>query len=165
MKSTIASASALLLAFSGNPGIAAPTVDTLYPYTGPDVPVGDWVDSTVNGNGKGFPRLVEPPAVKPATANPTNNINVISVAYIPNGINIHFQTPFGLGQAPSVHWGTNPGKLDQTATGTSHTYVRRVLDQPLHFEGCSVSANLYVQLRPHASLLRGCGHAVQPVLP
>src|ERR1700722_17292111 len=80
------------------------TVDTMYPYTGPDVPVGDWVDPTVNGNGKGFPRLVEPPAVKPASANPTNNINVISLAYLPKGMNIHFQTPFGLGVAPSVAW-------------------------------------------------------------
>jgi len=27
-------------------------VDTRFPYTGPAVPVGDWVDGTVNGNGK-----------------------------------------------------------------------------------------------------------------
>jgi acid phosphatase len=39
-------------------------VYTNYPYTGPAVPVGDWVDPTINGNGKGFPRLVEPAAVK-----------------------------------------------------------------------------------------------------
>jgi acid phosphatase len=123
MKSAIASATTLLLALGGNPGVALPTVDTAYPYTGPDVPVGDWVDSTVNGNGKGFPRLVEPPAVKPATANPKNNINVISLSYLPKGINIHFQTPFGLGVAPSVHYGSSPGKLNKKATGTSHTYV------------------------------------------
>ncbi|TFB00806.1 Acid phosphatase [Trichoderma ghanense] len=103
---------------------AAPTVDELYPYTGPKVPVGDWVDPTVKGNGKGFVRLVEPPAVKPASANPTNNVNVISVSYIPNGINIHYQTPFGLGEAPSVVWGTSASDLSNTATGKSVTYGR-----------------------------------------
>lgn len=97
------------------------TVDTVYPYTGPDVPVGDWVDPTVNGNGKGYPRLVEPPAVTPKSKHPTNNINVISLAYLPTGINVHFQTPFGLGVAPSVSWGTSPHKLDKTATGISRT--------------------------------------------
>jgi hypothetical protein len=104
---------------------AAPPVKrdvyTNYPYTGPTVPVGDWVDQSINGNGKGFPRLVEPPAVKPNSKNPSNNINVISVSYIPNGANIHFQTPFGLGQAPTVHWGTTSGKLCNTATGATKT--------------------------------------------
>ncbi|KAL6694331.1 Metallo-dependent phosphatase-like protein [Trichoderma pleuroticola] len=103
---------------------AAPTVDELYPYTGPKVPVGDWLNPTVNGNGKGFVRLVEPPAVKPATSNPTNNVNVISLAYVPNGINIHYQTPFGLGEAPSVVWGTSASDLSNTATGKSVTYGR-----------------------------------------
>jgi hypothetical protein len=102
---------------------AAPLVDTAYPYTGPDVPIGDWVDPTINGNGKGYQRLVEPPAVKPASENPTNNVNVISLAYLPSGMNIHYQTPFGLGVAPSVKWGTDPVNLDQTATGNSRTYV------------------------------------------
>lgn len=102
---------------------AAPVVDTMYPYTGPAVPVGDWVDQTVNGNGKGFPRLVEPPAVTPSSSSPTNNINVISLAYLPTGMNIHFQTPFGLDAAPSVNWGTTSTSLDQLATGTSRTYV------------------------------------------
>ncbi len=97
------------------------TRDTVYPYTGPDVPVSDCVDSTINGNGKGFPRLVEPPAVTPASANPTNNINVISLAYLPGGMNIHFQTPFGLGVAPSVAWGTSAKSLDKKATGISRT--------------------------------------------
>jgi acid phosphatase len=124
MKSTAAPATALLLALSASLGAAAPTADTAYPYTGPDVPVGDWVDQTVNGTGKGFPRLVEPPAVTPATANPTNNINVISLSYLPKGINVHFQTPFGLGTAPSVHFGTSPSKLNKKATGTTHTYDR-----------------------------------------
>lgn len=101
---------------------AVPTVDELYPYTGPKVPVGDWTDPTVNGNGKGFVRLVEPPAVKPASSNPTNNVNVISLAYVPNGINIHYQTPFGLGEAPSVVWGTSASDLSNTATGKSVTY-------------------------------------------
>jgi hypothetical protein len=102
---------------------AAPTVDESYPYTGPAVPVGDWVDPTINGNGKGFPRLVEPPAVVPASPNPTNNINVIALSYIPQGINIHYQTPFGLGVAPSVSWGTSATDLDSKAIGLSHTYV------------------------------------------
>jgi hypothetical protein len=100
---------------------AAPVVDTMYPYTGPDVPVGDWVNPTINGNGKGFPRLVEPPAVTPVSDNHTNNINVISLSYIPEGINIHYQTPFGLGVAPSVSWGTSATTLNQNASGTSHT--------------------------------------------
>ncbi|TPX07727.1 uncharacterized protein E0L32_010623 [Thyridium curvatum] len=103
---------------------AVPTVDTTYPYTGPEVPVGDWVDPTVNGNGKGFPRLVEAPAVKPATANPTNNVNVIALAYVPQGMNIHYQTPFGLGVAPSVKWGTSASALTNTATGATHSYDR-----------------------------------------
>jgi hypothetical protein len=96
-------------------------VDETYPYVGPAVPVGDWVDPTVNGNGKGYPRLVEAPAVKPSTTNPTNNINVVAFAYIPDGVNIHYQTPFGLGEAPTVAWGTSPGSLNNTATGSSNT--------------------------------------------
>lgn len=96
-------------------------VDETYPYLGPAVPVGDWVDPTVNGNGKGFPRLVEAPAVQPAAADPINNINVVALAYIPNGVNIHYQTPFGLGQAPSVLWGSTPDKLTNNATGASRT--------------------------------------------
>jgi hypothetical protein len=96
-------------------------VDETYPYTGPDVPVGDWNDPTVNGNGKGFIRLSEAPAVTPATSNPTNNINVISLAYVPGGINIHFQTAFGLGVSPSVVYGTSADSLTQTATGLSTT--------------------------------------------
>lgn len=100
---------------------ARPAVDTKYPYTGPKVPVGDWVDPTINGNGKGFPRLVEPPAVKPASSHPTNNVNVISLSYLPDGIHIHYQTPFGLGRAPSVKWGTNPHSLNRVAEGYSHT--------------------------------------------
>lgn len=121
MKPTVHSAAALVLALSARPASAAPTVDTAYPYTGPEVPVGDWVDATVNGNAKGFARLVEPPAVKPASANPSNNVNVISLSYLPRGINIHFQTPFGLGEAPSVHWGAEATKLNRKATGSSHT--------------------------------------------
>ncbi len=111
----------LLGAISSIQAAPKPTVDDRYPYTGPAIPVGDWVDPTVNGNGKGFPRLVEPPAVRPATANPTNNINVIALSYIPKGINIHYQTPFGLGTAPSVEWGTSAKDLVHKATGSSHT--------------------------------------------
>jgi len=79
------------------------------------------VDQTVNGNGKGFYRVNEPPTVKPAKANPTNNINVISMAYVPGGMNIHFQTTYGLGQAPKIAYGSTPSDLVLTATGTSST--------------------------------------------
>lgn len=116
MKNIAASVLALSAVVNGRP-----TVDHRYPYTGPAVPVGDWVDPTINGNGKGFPRLVEPPAVKPATSNPTNNVNVISLSYLPDGIHIHYQTPFGLGTAPSVTYGTNPSRLHRSAQGYSHT--------------------------------------------
>ncbi|KAH8805210.1 acid phosphatase AphA [Xylogone sp. PMI_703] len=120
MKTAAASA---ILAFAA--GVhAAPTVDESFPYTGPAVPIGDWVDQTINGNGKGFPRLVEPPAVVPASSNPTNNVNVISLAYVPKGINIHYQTPFGLGVPPSVNWGSSPDSLTFTATGSTHSYDR-----------------------------------------
>lgn len=44
-------------------------VDTTYPYNGPEIPIGDWVDATVNGNGKGFIRLVEDPAVTPGESS------------------------------------------------------------------------------------------------
>lgn len=103
-----------------------PDVDTSYPYTGPKVPIGDWVDQTVNGNGKGYPRLHEPPAVKPAKSNPTNNINVVSHSYIPDGMHIHYQTPFGLGTAPEVHWGKSPS-VKNVAKGFTHTYVLRAI--------------------------------------
>ncbi|KAK4940754.1 hypothetical protein LTR10_019147 [Elasticomyces elasticus] len=103
---------------------ALPTVDTTYPYTGPAIPVGDWVDPTVNGNGKGFPRLMEPPAVTPSSKNPTNNINVIQLSYLPTGINVHYQTPFGIGCSPIVKWGTSASNLNETATGYSRTYDR-----------------------------------------
>lgn len=86
------------------------------------MPVGDWVDQTVDGNGKGFPRLNEPPAVRPSSNNPSNNINVINLAYAgANGINIHYQTPFGLGAAPTVRWGWFPWDLCETATGSTNT--------------------------------------------
>lgn len=112
---------ALLGAISAVSVHAAPVVDESYPYTGPEVPVGDWVDPTINGNGKGFQRLVEAPAVKPATANPSNNVNVISLSFVPKGINIHFQTPFGLGVNPSIKWGKSATNLNSTAVGYSHT--------------------------------------------
>ena len=71
-------------------------VYTNYPYTGPDVPIADWADQTVNGNEAwedqyangtgnnpqpGFARLKEPPAVWPSAPNPTNNINTINMAF------------------------------------------------------------------------------------
>jgi hypothetical protein len=124
-------ASILLAALSGTAIQAHPVVDELYPYTGPAVPIADWVNPTVNGNGRGYPRLVEPPAVKPASANPTNNVNVISLSYLPQGINIHYQTPFGLGVAPSVKYGTDPRHLNRIATGLTHTYVYTTYHQCL----------------------------------
>ena len=111
------------------PSTAAPTkdkrdVDTRYPYKGPEIPIGDWVDQTVNGNGKGFIRLVESPAVKPSTAKPKNSVNVISLAYIPDGMTVHYQTAFGLDNAPKVHYGTKADDLCNTATGYTTTYDR-----------------------------------------
>jgi hypothetical protein len=76
---------ALLAEAAPTKDVEARDVDTRFPYTGPAVPIGDWVDQTINGNGKGFPRLVEPPAVKPASDKPKNNINVISLSYVPGG--------------------------------------------------------------------------------
>lgn len=102
--------------------IEARDVDTMYPYTGPEVPVGDLTDQTVQGNGKGYPRLREPPAVTPAPGSKvTNNINVISTALFPGGINIHFQTPFGIGCSPVVNWGASATKLKGQAKGSTHT--------------------------------------------
>jgi acid phosphatase len=124
MKASTTSALLSALALSATGVVAVPDVDTTYPYTGPAVPIGDWVDQTINGNGKGFPRLVEAPAVAPGSPNPTNNINVISLSYLPNGINVHYQTPFGLGVAPSVNWGTSASNLNQQAAGVTHTYDR-----------------------------------------
>lgn len=121
--------SALVGALLTSASVAAPLdakikdrdVDTRYPYKGPTVVVADWVDPTVNGNGKGFYRINEPPAVKPKHANPSNNVNVISMAYVPGGINIHYQTAFGLGEAPVVMWGRTPDDLRHTATGATTT--------------------------------------------
>lgn len=115
------------------PAIAAPTkaateakrdVDTRFPYTGPEIPIGDWVDATVTGNGKGFIRLVEGPAVTPSSNETTNSINVISLAYIPDGMTVHYQTPFGLDAAPTVHYGTDSDDLCYTASGYTTTYDR-----------------------------------------
>lgn len=124
MKATLGLGLLLVLSADSAPIKDKRDVDTRYPYTGPAVPVGDWVDPTINGNGKGFPRLVEPPAVKPAKSNPSNNINVISLSYLPNGVNIHYQTPFGLDGAPTVHWGMNPWDLPYTSAGQTGTYDR-----------------------------------------
>ncbi|RKL32467.1 Acid phosphatase [Fusarium proliferatum] len=123
---------------------AAPTVDETYEYNGPDIPIGDWVDHTINGNGTGFIRLVEPPAVLPGYVNATNNVNVISLSYIPSqhggdtvGINIHYQTPFGLGVAPSVYWGPSASSLDGVAIGSTRTYDRTPPCALVHMTQCS----------------------------
>lgn len=109
------------LAATSISAVALPDVSTAYPYTGPAVPIGDWLDQTVNGNGKGFPRLIEPPAVQPASSKPSNNVNVVSLAYIPKGVNIHYQTPFGLSGAPSVHWGKAKNDLCNKAVGQTRS--------------------------------------------
>lgn len=103
---------------------AAPEVDTRYPYKGPDIPIFDWNDQTINGDGKGFMRLSEPAAVQPSGDDPTNNINVISLAYLPEGINIHYQTPFGLDDDPKVAWGTSSNHLKHTTSGHTRSYDR-----------------------------------------
>lgn len=118
-----------LVFLASTPSTAAPTqgkrdVDTRFPYTGPAVPVGDWVDATVKGNGKGFIRLIEGPAVAPSSQNATNSINVISLAYIPGGMTVHFQTPFGLDDVPTVHWGPSAEDLCYMTTGYTTTYDR-----------------------------------------
>jgi len=123
-----------------HPRMVARDVYTNYPYTGPAIPIGDWVDQSPQGNGKGFPRLVEPPAVKPASKAPTNNINVISLSYMPNGINVHFQTPFGLGNAPTILYGTKMNKLNIEATGSSATYDRT--PRKNHFLGGETTTNI-----------------------
>lgn len=116
---------AVLTAITQVSAIAAPfrrTVDTTYPYTGPAIPIADPVDQTINGNGKGYIRLWEPPAVEPELgSSPTNNINVISLSYVPSGMNVHFQTPHGIGADPYVLWGTDPTNLNNTATGWTST--------------------------------------------
>ena len=126
MRANTASAifGALSLSTTGVLAVALPDFVTTYPYTGPAVPIGDWLDPTINGNGKGFPRLVESPAITPSSSTPSNNINVVSLSYLPDGIHIHYQTPFGLGVSPSVKWGTSASSLSQTATGVSQTYDR-----------------------------------------
>lgn len=53
--------------------------------------------------------------------NPSNNVNVVNMAYVPGGINIHYQTAFGLGEAPSIIWGKTPGDLCNVARGASNT--------------------------------------------
>ncbi|GAA5979964.1 hypothetical protein JCM10908_001483 [Rhodotorula pacifica] len=103
-------------------------VDTRFPYTGPAVPVGDWLDQTVQGSGKGYTRLYKDPAVLPA-ANVSvldikNNINVISTSFLPGGINVHFQTPFGIGSDPIVKWGYSADKVNNTAQGNTTFYDR-----------------------------------------
>ncbi|KAI9700554.1 MAG: hypothetical protein M1820_006708 [Bogoriella megaspora] len=124
MKTAVASGLVFALSVNAIPANGKRDVDTRYPYTGPAVPVGDWVDPTVKGNGKGFPRLVEPPAVTPASAKPLNNINVIALSYLPHGVNIRYQTPFGLGTAPTVHWGTKASDLCHSSTGSTSSYDR-----------------------------------------
>jgi hypothetical protein len=98
-------------------------VYTNYPYTGPAIPIADTADQTVNGDGKGFERLNEPPAVWPSTLKPSNNINTIALAYVPDGINIHFSTPFGIDAEPCVDYGTDQYNLNTNVKGNTVTWV------------------------------------------
>jgi hypothetical protein len=86
------------------------------------------LDQTVQGNGKGYERLYKDPAVLPApdmsVLDVTNNINVISTSFLPTGINIHFQTPYGIGSDPVVRWGYSADALNCNATGTTLSYDR-----------------------------------------
>jgi len=87
MKSSSVAVGVAAALLTGVNGLSLPLerrdVYTNYPYTGPAVPIADWVDQSINGNGKGFIRLVEKPAVKPAKKNPANNINTISFLTCP----------------------------------------------------------------------------------
>lgn len=96
-------------------------VYTNYPYTGPAIPIADPLDQTVNGNGKGFPRLNEPPAVWPSSPDATNNINTIALAYVPGGMNVHFSTPFGLDGEACVNYGTDQYNLNTNVKGQTKT--------------------------------------------
>lgn len=99
-------------------GAPTPDVDTTHPYTGPAVPVGDPVNQSPTDNTKGYARLYEKPAVRPAPGvTVTNNINVISSAFFPGGINIHFQTPFDIGGEACVNWGTDKNDLSTNTKG------------------------------------------------
>ena len=107
---------------AGNDGTLAPEIDQSQPYKGPAVPIMDPTDQTISGNGQGYIRLWEAPAVMPIPGNPiTNNINIISLSYLPGGMNVHFSTPFGIGGNPVVNWGTDVLSLTNSTTGYTHT--------------------------------------------
>ena len=95
-----------------------PFVDTRFPYTGAQLPNSDPLDPTAAGNGKGFPRVYEPPAVSPPPGTKiTNNINIINLAYVPGGMNIHFSTPYDIAGTACVDWGTSPDQLSTNTKG------------------------------------------------
>ena len=100
-----------------------PFVDsTRYPYTGPAIPNADPGDQTINGNGVGYPRIKEPPAVVPPEGSVvTNNINVIALSYLPTGMTVHFQTPFGIGADPMIMWGTSADCIKNKTSGSTET--------------------------------------------
>lgn len=91
-------------------------------YLGPTVPKGVLPAEIINGTSI-FVELVEPPAVVPSS-NATNSINVISLAYTPTGMNVHYSTPFPLDGIPHVMWGNDTTNLINNATGTGRTYAR-----------------------------------------
>lgn len=124
----------LLLATAGQAAVVpreplvAREVDTSFPYNGPEIPFGDPVNPTLDGSKGGYPRLWEPPAVTPPPGNTvTNNINVISSALFPGGINIHFQTPFGIGCDPVIEWGESKDKLKKKSKGKTTTWVQYMI--------------------------------------
>jgi hypothetical protein len=143
--------------------IAAPAtkrdVDTRYPYTGPKVPVGDWVDNTVNGNVKGLVRLVQAPAVAPPT--PSNSINV--------NASIGFES---LREVADTH--DQPGDLASFHTqwnGSAFPNSIRSRWASIHPLGHTTGQSLqhrcriYDYLRPDASLLPCDDDHVQSILP
>lgn len=102
--------------------IAGRDVDLAYPYNGPEIPIGDPGNPTLDASKGGFQRIWQPPAVTPTPGKKvTNNINVISSALFPGGINIHFQTPYGIGGEPCVEWGEKRNKLKKLAKGKTTT--------------------------------------------
>ena len=112
----------LLLASSALAAPFYPHVDTQHPYTGPAIPNSDPGDQTLEGNGLGFPRLYQHPAVQPLPgATVTNNINVISLSYLPQGMTVHFQTSFGIDGEPCIWWGTVPDQLNNNTKGWTET--------------------------------------------
>ncbi|KZO89576.1 hypothetical protein CALVIDRAFT_47211 [Calocera viscosa TUFC12733] len=88
------------------------------PTLGPRSPSATSSTTPSTETARAFPRFVEYPAVKPATANPSNNINITSYSSLPDGVHVYHQTPSRHRRLPTVKYGTFPDALNPTATGT-----------------------------------------------